>query len=452
MRKSFPLPLWVATLLAGCATVAPNGPLPALRMAGAPPCAPALTRTLAAIADDPALPLAGLAVVALRDGQVRYQAAFGRRWIDPTWPGAGLPMQHDTLVRVASVSKTVTALGAQALVEQGLLALDADIERYVGRPVRNPRHPDRPITVRQLLSHTSTLGDAAGYFFEPDVSVLDVLQRPGAWQPQGRPGEWFAYANLNWTVLGTLMERVTGERFDRLMARLVLRPLGIDGGYFPPDFGADEQARMATLYRRQDGDGTWHPDGPWRPQKDDLHGGTDPPPSGLDRWAPGTNASPFSPTGGLRISTDGLARLLAMLLRQGQGPGPTVPGAAAMAQRHAVLWQADGPPGAEAVNGDTHGGLFQAWGLGVQRFTDRSAPGWGDRLTQRGGLTGWGHLGEAYGAYTGLVYDTDSGQAMAWLVTGVGNDPERGRGQWSAMHRVEERITDALARCVLGRH
>ncbi|WP_088280516.1 serine hydrolase [Ideonella sp. A 288] len=449
MRNSLALPLCIVTLLAGCATAPPGPPTPAPRTAGALACAPALERRLAAIADDPELPLAGLAVVALRDGQVRFQAAFGRRWIDPAQPGTGLPLRHDTLVRVASVSKTVTALGAMALVEQGLLDLDADLERYVGRPVRNPRHPDQPITVRQLLSHTSTLGDAAGYFFEPEVSVLDLLQRPEAWLPQGRPGQWFGYANLNWTVLGTLMERVTGKRFDRLMAQRVLRPLGIDGGYFPPDWHADERARLATLYRRRDGDGTWRPEGAWHPQKDDLQGGTEPPPPDLARWVPGTNASPFSPTGGLRISTDGLARLLAMLLRQGQGPGPSVPGAAALAQRHALQWQANGAAGAEASNGDTQGGLFQAWGLGVQRFTDRSAPGWGDRLAQRGGLTGWGHLGEAYGAYTGLFYDPDSGRAMAWVVTGFGNDPERERGRWSAMHGVEERITDALARCVL---
>lgn len=413
-------------------------------------CAPALTATLAAIVNDPAVPLAGLAVLALRDGAISYQAEFGRRWMAPTDVSgrpvvageADLPLRADSLVRVASVSKMVTALGALSLVELGKLDLDVDIGRYLGYPVRNPRHPHAPITLRQLLSHTSTLSDEAGYFFKPELSLKDVLM-PGAahaqgakaWLPQGEPGQWFSYANLNWTLIGTLMERVSGERFDRLMQRLVLQPLGIDGGYYPPEFSADEQARIATLYRKRSADEVWQPSGAWQVQKDDWRHAPEAASPALAGYVPGTNASLFSPTGGLRVSSDGLGRLLSGLLIKAER----------LPARHTPQWQYT----PERPNGDSSEGLFQAWGLGVQRLLGRSGPQGGDRLDADAAFTGWGHFGEAYGAYSGVFYAPARGNALVYLVTGVGNDPQAQRGRWSSLHRFEERIADALVRCAI---
>ena len=64
-------------------------------------------------------------------------------------------------VRVASISKLVTAIGVMRLVEAGTLELDADVSPLLGWTLRHPRHPDVPVTLRLLLSHRSSLADAA---------------------------------------------------------------------------------------------------------------------------------------------------------------------------------------------------------------------------------------------------------------------------------------------------
>ncbi|MGH8074192.1 MAG: serine hydrolase domain-containing protein, partial [Lysobacter sp.] len=70
-------------------------------------------------------------------------------------------------VRIASISKLVTAVGVMRLVEAGTLDLDADVSDLLGWPLRNPAYPDTPITLRLLLSHRSSLTDAAGYWQTP---------------------------------------------------------------------------------------------------------------------------------------------------------------------------------------------------------------------------------------------------------------------------------------------
>ena len=135
-------------------------------------------------------------------------------------------------VRIASISKLVVAIGAMRLVEQGKLDLDADVSDGLGWPLRHPAYPAMPITLRLLLSHRSSLTDAAGYYDVPlDGSLRDILDDPRAWNAEHTPGSYFRYTNLNFPLIATLMENATGERFDRLMDRLVLRPLGIAGCY-----------------------------------------------------------------------------------------------------------------------------------------------------------------------------------------------------------------------------
>jgi CubicO group peptidase (beta-lactamase class C family) len=70
----------------------------------------------------------------------------------------------------------VTALGVMRLVEQGKLALDTDVSRYLGYTLRNPYYPDAAITLRMLLSHTSSLRDDGGYNFPANTSLQSVLQ------------------------------------------------------------------------------------------------------------------------------------------------------------------------------------------------------------------------------------------------------------------------------------
>ena len=120
-----------------------------------------LDAELAAIAADPACQLASLSVLAIRHGKLRYEQQFGQRRAG-SGTGTGLPANVHTLYRIASISKMMTTLGLMMLVEQAKLALDADAGNYLGCALRNPHFPERAITLRHLLTHTSPLRDYPG--------------------------------------------------------------------------------------------------------------------------------------------------------------------------------------------------------------------------------------------------------------------------------------------------
>ncbi|MCP2007186.1 serine hydrolase domain-containing protein [Duganella violaceipulchra] len=400
--------------------------------------AASLDQELAAIAADPAMPLASLSVLAVRGGKVRYQYQTGQRRIG----AAAAPANADTLFRIASVSKMMTTFGVMRLIEQHQLELDADVSRYLGYALRNPHFPDQPISLRMLLTHTSSLRDEAGYFWGADVAIRDRLTggAAGMWAGDHGPGGYFTYTNLNWGVIGTIMEKVSGERFDRLMKRLLLEPMGLRGGYNPSEFSPEEIDNVATLYRKRAVDSeVWNPDGPWIAQVDDY--GVRPPvaPAGLAGYVAGSNGTLFSPTGGLRISAADLGKIMQMLTNHGRYQDRQILQPESVALMFRQQWKHNGS------NGDTHRGLYHSWGLGSQRFDDR-------RLVEGGGFSAVGHLGEAYGLISTFVVDLRRSNGMVSLIGGTGADPDRNPGRYSAMTRSEERILTALYRhAILGR-
>jgi len=421
---------------------------------GAPPqqahngSAPALDRALAAFVADPARPLSGLAVLAIRDGAVVYEGQFGLARIDTAGTGSTRAVTPHTLFRIASISKMMTTFGLMKLVEEGKLALDEDIGTYLGYPVRNPHFPDRPVTLRHLLTHTSSLRDDGGYSWGAGVALKDKLTQGGpAWASTGAPGRYFTYCNLGWGVIGTVMERVTGERFDLLMRRLLLAPMGLRGGYNPAMFTPDEVADTATLYRRRTTDTEiWNPAGPWIAQVDDF--GVRPPaaPAGIERYVPGTNGTLFSPTGGLRISARDLGKVMLMLIGGGIHDGKRILRRETIALMFTEHWRHDGSGGG---NGDTLHGLYHSWGLGTQRFGDFD--GKGNRLVEGARFTAVGHLGEAYGLISTFAVDLRNRDGVVSLIGGVGTDPERDPGRYSAHAGVEEAILTTLYRSAVAR-
>ncbi|SFV17774.1 serine hydrolase domain-containing protein [Pseudoduganella namucuonensis] len=422
--------------------LAGGGGAPVMPASAAGPSAiAALDRELAAVVEDGRRPLSGLSVLAIRDGKVVYERQFGLRRV-----ATAEPVTAATLFRIASISKMATTLGLMRLVEEGRLDLDADAGPHLGFPLRNPHFPQRAVTLRHLLTHTSSLRDDAGYFWGADTRLADVFAPGGAmWASGAGPGGYFSYSNLNWGVIGTLMERVTGERFDRLMKRLLLAPLGLRGGYNTAEFTAEEVANTATLYRKRGTDTeTWDPSGPWIAQADDF--GAKPPaaPPGLARYAVGGNGTLFSPTGGLRISAADLGGIMLMLMNKGEHEGKRILKPETIALMFSEQWTH------KEGNGDTLRGLYHGWGLGAQRFID--TPGRGNRLVQGGGFGAAGHLGEAYGLVSTFAVDLDRRNGLVSLIGGLGTDPELYPGQYSALVRSEELILTALyRRAVLGR-
>ena len=409
----------------------------------------ALDAELAAIAADPSCALASLSVLAIRNGQVSYERQFGQR-VMGNGAQPGQAAGRDTLYRIASVSKMMTTLGLMRLLEEGKLALDADVSGYLGFPLRNPHFPDRPITLRVLLSHRSSLRDDGGYSWPLDTALAEVLV-PGArlhgkgpmWASNAGPGDYFTYCNLGWGVIGTIMERVTGERFDRLMRRLLLAPLGLRGGYNPSDFTPAELASLAALYRKRSTDTeVWDAAGPWIAQVDDYGGRAPAAPAGIATYVPGRNATPFSPTGGLRISAHDLGTVMLMLMNGGMHNGRRILAESTLAQMFARQWTWDGVGG----NGDSLGGLFNSWGLGNAQFPDPPPGPLKTPLVEASGFNAVGHLGDAYGLRSVFAADLARRNGIVVLVGGTSTDPLANKGSYSALARFEERIITALYR------
>jgi CubicO group peptidase (beta-lactamase class C family) len=423
---------------------------------GAGPLLPAavkasLDRELAAIAANPACELASLSVLAIRDGRVVYEGQFGQRFIGNVGSAGGLPgkpVDAHTLFRIASISKMMTTLGLMRLLEEGKVALDADVSGYLGFTLRNPHFPDQPLTLRQLLTHTSSLRDEAGYSWGADTALKDVLA-PGSrlygegkmWAANAGPGAYFTYCNLGWGVIGTIMERVTGERFDRLMRRLLIEPLDLRGGYNPSELPPADIANIATLYRKRTVDTeAWDANGPWIAQADDYSKTPPAPPPGIGRYTIGANATPFSPTGGLRISARDMGTVMRMLMNGGMHEGKRFLQQATLDRMFSRQWTFDGHGG----NGDSLDGLFNCWGLGNEQFPDD--PATRTRLVEGGGFAAVGHLGDAYGLMSVFAADLKHRNGMVALVGGTSTDPLAYKGTYSSLARFEEQILTAMHR------
>ena len=393
-------------------------------------------------------PLSGLQVSLLEGGAAGESFSYGFAQL-----GEDQGLRRDHKIRVASISKLVVAIGAMRLVERGQLDLDGDVGEVLGHPLRNPAFPERPITLRQLLAHTSSLRDGAAYFIRAGEGGMRDFFTPGApyWDDgnhfaseagQG-PGDYFTYSNLNFGVVGALIERAAGERFDLYMQRHVLEPMGLDARFDPCEI---DDVRRAAAFRRRDADEVWQPDGPWIAQVDGAvvncfygwpgEAGAE---AFLSAYVPGDNGTLFSPQGGLRASADDLVQVLRMLAAGGELDGTRVLEPETVAEMLAPEWSYDPASGngltaGEAEPGGPTDGLMSSYGLSVHRIDMRA---WG---FDSGPALMVGHLGEAYGVLSHALLDPETGDGIAAIITGTADDPAASPPGTSPLYRIEEEI------------
>lgn len=370
-------------------------------------------------------PPAAVAVHFDRDGKVEARVVEGVA--DRT---GGRALSPDDPARIASVSKLVVALGVMRLVEAGKLDLDRDVSGWLGWSLRHPAYPDRPITLADLLGHRAGLVDDIDYALPLGADLQIALTNPAAWDAARPPGGDFAYANLNFPVVAAVVEGATGERFDRAMKRLVLDPLGLDACFNWPTCSDAAVARAVTLYgadgtAQRDDLGGRRPDCPVVPASD---GSCD-----LARYALARHGAGFSPQGGLRISANGLARIGVMLLRRGDGflRAESLARLEAMAPVH-------------PTSGEGTGGFFCEYGTAMHSTGGPALadPACRDDLFGDGRLR-LGHSGDAYGLRSGLWFDLEAGDGIAYFITQV---PEGQKGGRSAYSAAEEALVDRALR------
>jgi len=398
---------------------------------------------------DSARSLAGLSVAVLHQGEVQFEATFGRASIDPVGEN-DRALTPDSLMRVASISKMLSAIVVMQLVEEGRLDLDSDVSGFLGWELRNQHYPDRVVTLRQLLSHTSSIRDAGESYiirypralaevFEPaDPDFGDRFQVDEEGVDRG-PGAFFEYANLNYGVVATILETVTGLRFDQLMQQRFFGPLGLPGGFNVAAFSQPEQSGLATLYRRRDQEEIWHPEGPWVAQVDDLSEGIAAAlPDGAD-YRPGTNGAQFSPQGGARLSLRGLETLAKLLLGDGRVGDVRLLAPESMTELRRPAWIYD----ADAANIEGYDGTLHIYATGPRIITGTTE---GDRLFA-GDTRRWiGHFGEAYGLLAGVWVHPESGDGVVFAVTGTAFDPYALDDGRSALVPIEAKILEQLGK------
>ncbi len=192
----------------------------------------------------------GAVVLVGRAGKVAYDAAFGRRAVEPS----SEPMTRDTIFDLASLTKPVaTATAVMILVERGKVGLADPIARHLPEL---DNHGKGQITVEQLLRHRSGL--------IADNPIGDYADGPAkAWERlanldlKGKPGAGFLYSDVNFLILGKLVERVSGQKLDAFVAEHVIRPLGVsDTGYRPlatPPEALPPASRIAPTESDEDG-------------------------------------------------------------------------------------------------------------------------------------------------------------------------------------------------------
>ena len=400
----------------------------------------------------------GLGVIVYTDGEEIYSKFLGKRVIE-----AEKPVTRHTRFRVASVSKMFTIFSIMQLVEQNKINLDDDISDYLGFELRNPNFPQKKITTRMLASHTSSLRDGKIYSIPPKDSVKEFFSSDGKyWEDDAHfdknpPGKFFSYCNLNYGLLGTIIETVTGERFDIYQRKNILSQLKTKADYLPGNFDSAEFEMLGSIYRKKNPNGIWDEFGKWYAQIDDykiqltkdtvsLQNPYDEnfqQEYSLKDYHVGTNATIFSPQGGLRISFEELAHALEMLLNGGIYRGKKILSKKSLETMFTPHWIYDGK------NGDTCGGVMLSYGLGVYFIDGKSTA----RVCRDYEINLIGHTGAAFGMLSGLFFIPNTKTGFIYMMNGeaIAEDTDpRSFGEFSNNYIWEEKIMNAICKFIIA--
>lgn len=319
--------------------------------------------------------MAGLAVAVVKDNRLIYTHSFGFKDLE-----TNTPLTDSCLFRIASISKSFTATSIMQLVEARKLSLDDDVGGLVGFTVRHPQFPATVITLRMLLSHRSGLNDSQGYF---TLDAINPAKNPN-WAKcysNYEPGTGYRYCNLNFNLAGTILERVSGERFDQYVKHHILDPLGLYGGYCVDSLDA---SRFVTLYEYRADSGRLIPSaGAYTPRSAEIAA-----------YTMGYSAPLFSPTGGMKISATDLAQYMMMHMNLGRYHGKRI-----IRKKRARLMQSRISE--------------EGYGLAIETR---------DSLIM--GKVMKGHTGSAYGLYSTLFFEPKAKFGIVAITNGcAGNGP-----------------------------
>lgn len=353
--------------------------------------------------------LTGMSVHVFSEGKGEYQYSYGKRDIS-----RNLPVNSHTKYRIASISKYITAAAVFILADRELLDLDASASDYLPFELINPYFPRDSITVRQLLSHTGSLRDVYAYsnflmvtYNSNPPPGLDQLLTPGGqyystslFSSKHSPSKkYFQYSNMNYGLLGSIVEAVSGKRFDVFCREEIFVPLQMDADFNV--YRLSDINNLAVLYRGS------------TPQADNYLG-VRPQEPDLSQYVIGSNGLKFAPQGGARASAEDLVKFLKANMKK-----EILMSSRAFDEMHNAVWIYNGS------NGDDYNGIFKNYAHGNHMSTDLLP----DEMI-------FGHSGEAYGLIADAYFSLDKEYGIVFITNG-GN---WGYGNYSAWYDVEEEV------------
>lgn len=401
-----------------------------------------LNARMAQIISDPEHPLMAAAIGVMRNREITFAETIGKKQF------GGNDANGDTKFRIASISKLVTAVGVWQLIEQGLINPNADVSQYLGFELKNPHFPDTPITVRMLMSHTSSIREGGeipgtynipyGHHISEFFTEGQKYYNPKCWaSAENRPGVYFAYCNMNYCLLGSVIENVSGERFDKYMTSHVFAPMGLSCSFNVSDMPEHVQAQVGTLYRKLNETGGYDPfNGTWTAQCDDFTNGY--PSEDYSGYVIGSNGSLFGPMGSLRASVHDLCEIMQMFCNDGRYNGVQILMPETVERMFTPVWTYD----PDQKNGDTYDGMMRCYGMGPHIFSNTDM---GDRIIVGQDLPFEGHTADAYGLLGGMFFDRRNGNGLVYIIAGTGSDKSEYCGKYSAFYGWEEALLTAGA-------
>lgn len=314
----------------------------------------------------------GFSVAVVKNNKIIYTHSFGMQDLEKN-----IPLTNQAIFRIASISKSFTATSIMQLVEAGKISLDDDFSDLVGFKVRNPKYPNTVITLRMVLSHTSSINDSQGYF---SLDPINPKTNPDFAKCYNNyePGKGYAYCNLNYNMTGAVIEKITGERFDQYIKKHILDPLKIYGGYCVDSL---DKSKFATLYEyNKDSAKFIASPAAYNPRSEEIKNHT-----------LGVTTPIFSPTGGMKISATDLAKYMIMHARKGKYKGGRI-----ISKKSAIQMQ-------------TKLSDEENYGLALET-SDKLIPG----------EIMCGHTGSAYGLYSAMFFNAKKKFGIVVICNGCG--------------------------------
>jgi len=366
--------------------------------------------------------LMGMSVILLSGGETVWEGHYGKADVS-----RNIPIAQNTIYRIASISKTITAAALLQLWQDGRVDLDADVSTYLGWPLKHPKFPEVPITLRHLLSHQSGIRDGTGYgTFSKDM-VAEKLDIKNLFLPDGShftddqfaeypPGAYFSYTNCTWGLIASVIEKVVQQRFDDYCRTKIFTPMGLTADFKVAKLTHVDS--LAVLYR--------YNDGKWLPQADDYNGLV-PQSRAYDGYQLGQNGLIFGPQGSLRASATDLAAFVKMFMQEGRYNNRQILEKETVELMLKSHWNYNG------TNGDTWDNFFLSYGFGTHQTLNKEK---GDVLFPDRKMVG--HPGIAYGLLSDMYFEKDKKSGILFITNGAKTD--FGYGKETSFYQVEEAV------------